>query len=105
MFRWSSTSARVGNTPTSPVHFVVSVARARPSYRPVVPLATPAQYRAMIDTARADCFAFPAINVSSTQTLNAALQGLAEAGSDGVIQITTSAAQYLSGPVQNMAAG
>jgi fructose-bisphosphate aldolase class II len=59
----------------------------------------------MIDAARADRFAFPAINVSSTQTLNAALQGLAEAGSDGVIQITTSAAQYLSGPVQNMAAG
>jgi fructose-bisphosphate aldolase class II len=59
----------------------------------------------MIDTARADGFAFPAINVTSSQTLNAALRGLAEAESDGIVQITTGAAEYLSGPAQDMAVG
>ena len=51
-------------------------------------------------------FAFPAINVSSSQTLNAALQGFAEAGSDGIIQVSTGGAEYLSGPdVKNMVTG
>ena len=51
-------------------------------------------------------FAFPAINVSSSQTLNAALQGFAEAGSDGIIQVSTGGAEYLSGPtVKDMVAG
>jgi fructose-bisphosphate aldolase, class II len=70
-----------------------------------MPLATPLQYREMIDAARADGFAYPAINVSSSQTLNAALRGLAEARSDGIVQITTSAADYLSGSTNDMAAG
>ena len=62
-----------------------------------MPLATPEQYAAMIDTAKAGAFAFPAINVSSSQTLNAALQGFAEAGSDGIIQVTTGGADYFAG--------
>ena len=68
-------------------------------------LATPDQYRSMIDTARSSGFAYPAVNVSSSETLNAALRGFAEARSDGIVQITTSAAKYLSGPANNMAAG
>jgi fructose-bisphosphate aldolase class II len=59
----------------------------------------------MIDVARAGGFAYPAINITSSQTLNAALRGLAEARSDGIVQITTSAADYLSGPANDMAAG
>jgi fructose-bisphosphate aldolase class II len=70
-----------------------------------MPIATPAQYRAMLDSARAGGYAYPAVNVSSSETLNAALRGFAEAGSDGIIQITTSAANYLSGPAADMAAG
>jgi fructose-bisphosphate aldolase, class II len=70
-----------------------------------MPLATPNQYRAMIDAARNVGFAYPAVNVSSSETLNAALRGFAEARSDGIVQITTSAAEYLSGPAQDMAAG
>ena len=51
-------------------------------------------------------FAFPAINVSSSQTLNAALAGFAEAGSDGIIQVSTGGADYLSGPtIKNMVTG
>ncbi|KGA18193.1 fructose-bisphosphate aldolase [freshwater metagenome] len=62
-----------------------------------MPIATPDQYAAMLDRAKAQGFAYPAINVSSSQTLNAALQGLSEAGSDGIIQVTTGGADYFAG--------
>ena len=45
-----------------------------------MPIATPEKYAEMLDAAKAGAFAFPAINVSSSQTLNAALQGFADAG-------------------------
>jgi fructose-bisphosphate aldolase, class II len=70
-----------------------------------MPVATPDQYRSMIDTARSAGFAYPAVNVSSSETLNAAVRGIAEARSDGIVQITTSAARYLSGSAYDMAAG
>ena len=71
-----------------------------------MPIATPEIYAEMLDRAKRDAFAFPAINVSSSQTLNAALAGFAEAESDGIIQISTGGAEYLSGPtVKNMVAG
>jgi fructose-bisphosphate aldolase class II len=47
-----------------------------------MPVATPEQYAEMLDKAKAKGFAYPAFNVSSSQTLNAVLQGLTEAGSD-----------------------
>ena len=71
-----------------------------------MPIATPEQYAQMLDTAKERGFAFPAINVTSSQTLNAALAGYAEAESDGIIQISTGGADYLSGPtIKNMVAG
>ena len=71
-----------------------------------MPIATPEKYAEMLDAAKADAFAFPAINVSSSQTLNAALQGFADAGSDGIIQVSTGGAEYLSGPsIKNMVTG
>ncbi|HWU32641.1 MAG TPA: class II fructose-bisphosphate aldolase [Marmoricola sp.] len=71
-----------------------------------MPIATPEKYAAMLDAAKSNSFAFPAINVSSSQTLNAALQGFAEAGSDGIIQISTGGAEYLSGPtIKDMVTG
>ncbi|MGA8211899.1 MAG: class II fructose-bisphosphate aldolase [Nocardioidaceae bacterium] len=71
-----------------------------------MPIATPEQYAEMLDKAKRESFAFPAINVSSSQTLNAALAGFTEAGSDGIIQVSTGGAEYLSGPtVKNMVAG
>jgi fructose-bisphosphate aldolase class II len=70
-----------------------------------MPIATPEQFRDMIDKARRDGFAYPAINVTSSQTLNAALRGFVESRSDGIIEITTGAATYLSGPTGDMAAG
>jgi fructose-bisphosphate aldolase class II len=60
----------------------------------------------MLDRAKEHGFAFPAINVTSSQTLNAALRGFAEAGSDGIIQVSTGGAEYLSGQgVKDMVTG
>jgi len=71
-----------------------------------MPIATPEKYAEMLDAAKSRGFAFPAINVSSSQTLNAALKGFADAGADGIIQVSTGGAEYLSGPgVKNMVTG
>jgi fructose-bisphosphate aldolase class II len=71
-----------------------------------MPVATPEQYAEMLDRAKSGGFAYPAVNVSSSQTINAVLQGLTEAGSDGIIQVTTGGADYFSGhTVKNRAAG
>src|SRR3954454_16340112 len=71
-----------------------------------MPIATHEKYAEMLDAAQKGNYAFPAINVSSSQTLNAALQGFAEAGSDGIVQVSTGGAEYLSGPtVKDMVRG
>ncbi len=71
-----------------------------------MPIATPDQYVAMIDNAKTRGFALPAINVTSSQTLNAALQGFADAESDGIVQVSLGTALYLSGArVQDRAVG
>ena len=60
-------------------------------------IATVETYADMIDRAKAGKYAVPAINVTSSQTLSAALQGFAEAESDGIIQISNGGAAYWSG--------
>ena len=71
-----------------------------------MPIASPEVYAEMFDRARQKGFAYPAINVTSSQTLNAALQGFSEAGSDGIIQISTGGAEYASGQkVKDMVTG
>ena len=71
-----------------------------------MPIATPEVYAEMIDRAKSKGFAYPAINVTSSQTLNAALKGFADAGSDGIIQVSTGGAEYASGQaVKNMVVG
>jgi fructose-bisphosphate aldolase, class II len=60
-------------------------------------IATPEQYAQMLDQAKADGFAYPAVNVTSTQTLNAALRGFTEADSDGIVQVSIGGAEYFSG--------
>jgi fructose-bisphosphate aldolase, class II len=71
-----------------------------------MPIATPEIYAQMFDRAKEHGFAYPSINVTSSQTLNAALRGFAEAGSDGIVQISTGGAEYLSGQyVKDMVTG
>ncbi len=60
-------------------------------------IATPEVYAEMIDRAKAGKFAYPAVNVTSSQTLTAALQGFADAESDGIIQVSVGGAEYASG--------
>ncbi len=62
-----------------------------------MPIATPEVYAELIDRAKAGKFAYPAVNVTSSQTITAALQGFAEAGSDGIIQVSVGGAEYASG--------
>jgi len=71
-----------------------------------MPIATPEIYAQMLDRAKEHGFAYPAINVTSSQTLNAALRGFADAESDGIIQVSTGGADYLSGSaVKDMVVG
>ncbi|MBA2560784.1 MAG: class II fructose-bisphosphate aldolase [Propionibacteriales bacterium] len=71
-----------------------------------MPIATPDVYNAMLAKAKAEQFAYPAINVTSSLTLHGALRGFAEAGSDGIVQASTGGAEFWSGTtVKNMVAG
>ena len=60
-------------------------------------IATPEVYAEMIDRAKAGSFAYPAVNVTSSQTLTAALRGFAEAETDGIIQVSVGGSEYASG--------
>ena len=71
-----------------------------------MPIASPEKYRQMLEAARDGGFAYPAINVTGSETLNAALRGFAEAESDGIVQISTGGAEFLSGStVKHMPTG
>ena len=71
-----------------------------------MPIATPEVYRDMLDRAKDGSFAYPAINITSSSTINAAIRGFAEAGSDGIIQVSTGGAEFASGSnIKNMVTG
>ena len=71
-----------------------------------MPIATPESYADMLDRARDGGFAYPAINVTSSETVNAAIRGFADAGSDGIIQVSTGGAEFASGTaVKDMVTG
>ncbi|MFP3882370.1 MAG: class II fructose-bisphosphate aldolase [Actinomycetota bacterium] len=62
-----------------------------------MPIATPDKYREMLDAARANQYALPAINATSSSTILAALEGFSEAKSDGLIQFSYGAGEFASG--------
>ena len=71
-----------------------------------MPIASPETYKAMLDAARTGGHALPAINVTSSSTMNAVMQGFAEAEADGIIQISTGGGEFASGlGVKDMVAG
>jgi fructose-bisphosphate aldolase, class II len=71
-----------------------------------MPIATPEVYAEMLGRAKEYSFAFPAINCTSSETINAALKGFADAGSDGIIQVSTGGAEFASGlGVKDMVTG
>jgi fructose-bisphosphate aldolase class II len=71
-----------------------------------MPIATPEVYAEMLARAKEHAFAFPAINCTSSETVNAAIKGFADAGSDGIIQFSTGGAEFASGlGVKDMVVG
>ncbi|WP_288832741.1 class II fructose-bisphosphate aldolase [uncultured Corynebacterium sp.] len=71
-----------------------------------MPIATPEVYNAMFDRAKQEGFAYPAINCTSSETINAAIKGFAEAESDGIIQFSLGGAEFGSGlAVKNKVVG
>ncbi len=71
-----------------------------------MPIASPEVYAEMLDRAKAGKFAYPAINTSSSQTINAAIRGFAEAESDGIVQVSWGGAEFASGQnVKDMVTG
>lgn len=62
------------------------------------------KYCKMLDNAKKNKFAYPAINVTSEVTANAVLQAFAETKSDGIIQVSTGGGQFASGQALNDAA-
>lgn len=70
-----------------------------------MPVATPEQYKQMLSKAKKEGYAYPAINVTSMSTANAALKAFADKKSDGIIQVSTGGGKYASGAVGDMAMG
>jgi len=62
-----------------------------------MPIATPAQYAAMLDSAQKQGYAYPAVNVTSIVSINGALRAFSEKKSDGIIQISTGGGEFASG--------
>lgn len=62
-----------------------------------MPIATPKQYGAMLDAAQKGNYAYPAVNVTSITTINAALKAFADSKSDGIIQFSTGGGEFASG--------
>jgi fructose/tagatose bisphosphate aldolase len=62
-----------------------------------VSIPDPEQYAQMLDAAAEAGYAYPAVSVSSSETLNAALRGFAEAECDGSVELTMGGAAHVSG--------
>lgn len=64
------------------------------------------KYCEMLENAKKNKFAYPAINVTSEASANAVLAALAETKSDGIIQVSTGGGEFASGTaVKDMALG
>jgi fructose-bisphosphate aldolase, class II len=71
-----------------------------------MPIATPEVYAEMLGRAKENAYAFPAINCVGSESVNAAIKGFADAGSDGIIQFSTGGAEFASGlGVKDMVTG
>lgn len=70
-----------------------------------MPVATYDQYVKMLDSANKGGYAYPAINVTSTSTANAAIKAFSDMKSDGIIQVSTGGGKFASGGAGDMALG
>ena len=71
-----------------------------------MPIATPAQYSKILETAKKEGYALPAVNVTTIEVINGALRAFSEAKSDGIIQVSIGGGKFASGSaVGNSALG
>ncbi len=70
-----------------------------------MPVPTPQEFAQILDAAQAGDYALASINVTSTNTANAALAAFAESNADGIVQVSTGGAEHVSGPAKDMAVG
>lgn len=70
-----------------------------------MPLATSEQYAEMLDAAKRERYAYAAVNVSSSTTLNGAFAGFAAARSDGIVQLTPGGGEFASGRAEDAVVG
>lgn len=70
-----------------------------------MPVATPEQYKQMLSSAKKNGYAYPAINITSMSTANAALKAFADKKSDGIIQVSTGGGKFASGAASDMPLG
>ena len=62
-----------------------------------MPIATPEQYITMLETAKKEGYAYPAVNVTTIEVINGALRAFSEAKSDGIIQVSIGGGKFASG--------
>jgi fructose-bisphosphate aldolase, class II len=70
-----------------------------------MPVPTPQAFREMLQSAKEGHYAYPAINVTSMETANAAMKAFVDNKSDGIIQLSLGAGKYASGPAQDSVLG
>ena len=70
-----------------------------------MPVPSPEVFARIIDTAQKGDYALASINVTSSNTINAALAAFAETKTDGIIQFSTGGSEFASGPAKNMSLG
>ena len=70
-----------------------------------MPIVDHKRYCEMLDKAKKEGYAYPAINITTTDTLNAAIEGFAGAKSDGIIQVSTGGGAHASGNLKDMVLG
>ena len=70
-----------------------------------MPVVNYKKYVAMLEKAHKEAYAYPAINITTTDTMNAAIEGFAAANSDGIIQVSTGGGAHASGNLKDMVLG
>ena len=85
------------NAPLCAPEFSLALLKKNTYYTAVMPIATPEQYITMLETAKKEGYAYPAVNVTTIEVINGALRAFSEAKSDGIIQVSIGGGKFASG--------
>ena len=70
-----------------------------------MPVPDPKTFTRILKTAQENDYAIASINVTNSNTINAALAAFVETKTDGIIQFSTGGGEHASGPAKDMALG